>query len=79
MTHLIDKLVSLEIVARQTDAADRRIINITLTDKGRTMMEEQDRLIKGSIKEKLSCLTDEELRELSVSLRNLRDILSKLE
>lgn len=79
MTHLIDKLVSLEIVTRQTDAADRRIINITLTDKGRTMMEEQDRLIKVSIKEKLSCLTGEELQELSVSLRKLRDILSKLE
>jgi DNA-binding MarR family transcriptional regulator len=79
MTHLIDKLVSLEIVARHTDVADRRIINITLTDKGRKMMEEQDHLIKGSIKEKLSCLTDEELQELSVSLRKLRDILSKLE
>jgi DNA-binding MarR family transcriptional regulator len=79
MTHLIDKLVSLEIVSRQTDTADRRIINITLTDKGRTIMDEQDRLIKGSIREKLSCLTDEELQELSVSLRKLRDILSKLE
>lgn len=79
MTHLIDRLVRLEIVTRQTDAADRRIINIALTDKGRTMMEEHDRLIKGSVKEKLSCLTEEELQELSVSLRKLRDILFKLQ
>ena len=78
MTHLIDRLVSLEIVARQTDAADRRIINIALTDKGRAMMEEHGRLIRGSIKENLSCLTGKELQELSVSLRKLRDILSKL-
>ncbi len=42
------------------------------------MMEEHDRLIKGSVKEKLSFLNDEELQELSVSLRKLRDILSKL-
>ena len=78
MTHLIDRLVSLEIVARQTDAADRRIINIALTDKGRAMIEESDRLIKGIFREKLSCLTNEELQELSVSLRKLRDLLSKL-
>jgi DNA-binding MarR family transcriptional regulator len=79
MTHLIERLVSLEIVARQTDAADRRIINITLTNKGRTIVEEHDRLIKGSVKKNLSCLTSEELQELSVSLRKLRDILSKLQ
>jgi DNA-binding MarR family transcriptional regulator len=79
MTHLIDRLVNLEIVERQADAADRRIINIELTDKGKTLIEERDRLIKGSVKEKLSCLTDEELQELSVSLRKLRDILFKLQ
>ena len=78
MTHLIDRLVGMEIVERQTDAADRRIINITLTAEGEKMMEEHNRLIKGSVKEKLSCLTDEELQELSVSLRKLRDILLKL-
>lgn len=79
MTHLIDRLVSLDIVARQPDTDDRRIINITLTEKGRKMIEEHDRLFKSSIQEKLSCLTDEELQELSVSLRSLRDILSKLQ
>ena len=78
MTHLIDRLVSLEMAVRQTDATDRRVINITLTDKGKVVIEEHDRLMKGSIKEKLSCLTDEELQELLVSLRKLRDILSKL-
>ncbi len=78
MTHLIDRLVSLELVERQTDAVDRRIINIALTDKGRAVIEERDRIVKGIFKEKLSCLNDEELQELSVSLRKLSDILSKL-
>ena len=79
MTHLIDKLEVLGIVARQTDAADRRIVNIVLTDKGRTLIEKNDGLIRGSARKKLSCLTNEELQELSVSLRKLRDILSKLQ
>ena len=79
MTHLIDRLVALEIVERQTDASDRRIINVVLTDKGKKMIEGHKRVIKGSFKDELSCLTDEELLELSVSLRKLRDILLKLQ
>ena len=78
MTHLIDRLVSLKVVERQAGSADRRIINIALTDKGRVLIEESDRLVKSIFREKLSGLTNEELRELSVSLRKLGDILSKL-
>jgi len=78
MTHLIDRLENLKMVTRQADTTDRRVTNITLTDKGRTIAEELDRVITDSIREKLSCLTDEELRELSVSLRKLGDILTKL-
>jgi DNA-binding MarR family transcriptional regulator len=78
MTHLIDKLVDLHIVERQTGTADRRMINITLTSKGKTILEEQDSHIKNATREMLSCLTDEELRDLSTSLRKLRDIFSKL-
>jgi DNA-binding MarR family transcriptional regulator len=78
MTYLIDRLTILELVERQADVADRRIINIALTDKGRDMIKERDGIVKGIFKEKLSCLTDEELQELSVSLRMLSDILSKL-
>ncbi len=78
MTHLIDRLEDLEIVTRQADTTDRRIINIMLTDKGRRIIEELDQVIKESIEAKLSILTEEELQELSVSLKRLGDILSKL-
>ena len=78
MTHLIDRLESLELVSRQTDAGDRRIINIALTGKGRRIIEELDGVIKSSIKEKLAGLTEAELKEMSVSLRRLGEILSKL-
>ena len=79
MTRLIERLVRLKIVVRQMDAIDRRLINIVLTGRGRKMLEKHDRLIKGSVREKLSCLTSEELHELSVSLRKLRDVLLKLQ
>lgn len=79
MTHLVDKLEKLGIVARQPDESDRRSLNVALTEKGRRTVEEQDRIIKRSIRGKLACLTEDELKELSVSLRKLRDILSKLQ
>ena len=79
MTRLIDKLVDLNIVERQTDTADRRTINITLTSKGRDVLQEHNHRVRNAIKETLSCLTDEELDDLSASLRKQRDIFSKLQ
>jgi len=79
MTHLIDKLVDLGIVERQTDTTDRRITNIVLTAKGGAFLEERDSDIRNALKEILSCLNDKELEDLSDSLRKLRDILAKLQ
>ena len=78
MTRLIDRLVSLGMVERQTDATDRRIVNVTLTSKGKNTLEEIDQLVKGSMKASLSCLTNEEIEELSVLLKRLRAIFSRL-
>lgn len=78
MTHLIDKLVDVGIVERQADTIDRRMINIVLTDKGKTTLKEHDSNIRKAMRDTLSCFTDEELDDLSDSLRKLRDILSKL-
>ncbi len=79
MTHLIDKLVDLNMVERNTDTADRRTINITLTDKGSAFLEEHVNNIINAVREYLSDLKEEELEALSHSLRNLRDTLLKLQ
>jgi len=79
MTHLIDKLVELDFVKREMDANDRRTINITLTDKGARVLEEQDNLVINAVRDNMAALTEVELQTLSSSLRNLRDILFKLQ
>jgi len=79
MTHLIDKLVELEMVERQADSADRRVTNIVLTGKGSAFLEEHGGNIWKATKEFVSGLTDEELADLSDSLEKLRDILSRLQ
>ena len=79
MTHFVDKLVELELVERNVDVDDRRTINITLTDKGRSFLEKHEHIIFNAVGEYISDLNESELETLSTSLRNLRDILLKLE
>jgi len=78
MTHLIDKLVNLGMVERRANTADRRMTNILLTGRGEAILKKHDGNIRKAIKGTLSYLTDEELQDLSVSLRNLQNILSKI-
>ena len=79
MTQLIEKLVDLGIVERQPDIYDRRIINISLTQQGKSLLEEQKHAIEDAVREILSFLSGKELEELSDSLRKLWSILGKLE
>ncbi|HEY96872.1 MAG TPA: MarR family transcriptional regulator [Dehalococcoidia bacterium] len=78
MTFLIDRLVSLEMVARRTDETDRRLSNISLTDKGKAILKEKDQVLRANFTEKLSRLTDDELQQLAESLKGLKNILSRL-
>ena len=79
MTQLIEKLVDMGIVERQPDTDDRRVINIALTARGKSLLEEQKHTIEDAVREILSFLSDTELQELSDSLRKLWSILGKLE
>lgn len=76
MTQLIDKLVALKMVEKKLDAADRRYFKISLTRKARKLLQEHKTNITRAVKEIMSGLSDKEMENLSVSLRNLRDILS---
>jgi len=78
MTFLVDKLIGEKMVERLSDEKDRRIIYIALTDKGRKSMGEYMALVKNNIKSKLSSLQDEDVEQLSVSLQNIKKIVSKI-
>ncbi len=74
MTKLIDKLVAMEMVKRAVDVNDRRTYNITITVKARQLLAEHKNNMKEVITEITSGLTNKEIENLSISLRNLRDI-----
>jgi DNA-binding MarR family transcriptional regulator len=79
MTKLIDRLVVLQIVERKTDTEDRRVLNISITEKGKTLLKEHKANFRNAIETAMTSLTDNELEELSTSIRNIHDILSRLE
>ncbi len=78
MTRLVNDLITEDLVERLPDTSDRRIINIRITGKGRERIEEIGALFKDDIEALLSDLSDEDIRVLDESLKNLNRILGKL-
>ena len=78
MTKLTDKLVDLKLVERQTDVTDRRTCIVALSPRGKTVLKEHRGSIMNAIRETMRQLSDEDLKDLSDTLRKLQDILSKL-
>jgi len=79
MTHLIDRLIGLGLVERQPDTADRRVVNVMLTAEGRAVLDQCDRLLRENLRTQLSCLDDQELEALSLSLGHLGRLASQPE
>jgi DNA-binding MarR family transcriptional regulator len=78
LTHVVDALVSLNIVKRRPDEKDRRVINLALTEKGLVWLEEGKKKIKEHTKMRLAALSSEELTEMAAALESLRNIIVKL-
>lgn len=79
MTQLIDKLVCLRLVERRTDTADRRISIITLSEYGEAVLKEHRTSLMNAAREITGQLSDQDLRDLSDTLRRLQEILSRLD
>ncbi len=79
MTHLIDKLYTMGLVERSPDVRDRRITNVALTNEGNVKLEMYRKVLRSNIKKKLAALDTDELEELSVALKKIREFEKKLE
>jgi DNA-binding MarR family transcriptional regulator len=78
MTSLIDKLVENGLAERLPDQNDRRVINISITDKGKDVLKDWRKNSNNEIKKSLSVLSEEDLEKFYVSVENIKDILNKL-
>jgi DNA-binding MarR family transcriptional regulator len=78
MTVLINQLFKAGIVERKASIIDRRAVEISLSEKGKEIFLQCHKHLKTSIEEKLSCLSDAELNELSLSLSRIRNLGAKI-
>ena len=75
MTRLLDKLETRGLVARVADPADRRALNINLTDAGRALWEEVNHLGLRVRERAMRGLTDADQELLTRLLMQVRDNL----
>lgn len=78
MTKLLNKLISEEMITRNHSEIDRRIIYIYLTEKGHTYLDKKYNELVYAIVNKFKNLSDDELKDLSSSIKTLNTVLSNL-
>lgn len=78
MTPIIDKLVSEGLINRFQDPKDRRIIRVEATESACQFLREQERKMKYRLLDKISPLSDDDLKELEDSIKRMQKILLKM-
>jgi DNA-binding MarR family transcriptional regulator len=76
-TSLINKLCDQKLAARFEDPSDRRLVRITLTDEGKTLLEQAMRERRIKLEKILSYLSEKEKSDLSSILISLNNRLQK--
>lgn len=71
-TRLVDKLIKKEFVSRIVCPTNRRKVEITITNKGLTFLEELSQIMDDFEKQLTSTLTQDELKTLNQLLNKLR-------
>lgn len=76
-TSLLNKLVDQKLVERFEDKEDRRLVIVTLTEKGKTLLKQVVSERRKKIEKILSYLSNREKEELLKILTTLNDKLQK--
>jgi DNA-binding MarR family transcriptional regulator len=76
-TSLLNKLYVKKLVKRSADPKDRRIVRITLTSEGKSLLEQATSQRKKKMEKALSYLTKQEKTDLLNILNSLRSRLQK--
>ncbi|HUC98600.1 MAG TPA: MarR family transcriptional regulator [Candidatus Polarisedimenticolaceae bacterium] len=71
LTGIVDRLEQKKLVLRKRDETDRRVVHVTLTDKGTNLYKTTIPLFERSISEIFSSLDLPRQKELSALLRTL--------
>ena len=75
MTSIIDDLIEKGLVERLPDEADRRVINISLSNKGRRLIKLKKKQFRERAAKAFADFSREELRMLKKSFGDIRKII----
>jgi MarR family transcriptional regulator, organic hydroperoxide resistance regulator len=76
-TSLLNKLVTLQLVKRQQDEKDRRLVRVVLTEQGNSILSQAKKEKEAHVKQMLSYLSDEEQHELLRLMEKLNERIDK--
>lgn len=79
LTVACDKLQAKDLVRRERDESDRRVVKVTLTDKGRAVYEYHKAFHDRMVNAVMDSLTPEQAAVLAQSLEKLQDFFSQEE
>lgn len=79
VTSLIDRLIEQGYVKRFPDTADRRVIKIALTAKGKQFFVKRKKQINANIKNNLSVLQPEEVKTLYVAIEAFKKFIMEVD
>lgn len=72
-TSLLNKLVALQLVKRQHDEKDRRLVRVVLTEEGDAVLKQAKKEKEAHVEKLLSYLTQKEQHELLRLMEKLRE------
>lgn len=76
MTPIIDKLIEEGNVIRMNDPSDRRIIVITLSDKGHELIRTIEIQMQENLGEMFKTLSSDQLNEFHTAIKTITDIIN---
>lgn len=78
LTPIINKLIQKNYLVRENSPEDRRIINISLTQLGKDILEQRKEYFYKVIAQKISTLQTEELEELNTAIITIINLINTL-
>jgi DNA-binding MarR family transcriptional regulator len=76
MTRMVDQLVEKGLVQRETDAKDRRVVRVALTEAGRTLHDKLEDALQGFYTSALNKFSNPEQVEIINNLHHIYEAVS---
>jgi DNA-binding MarR family transcriptional regulator len=77
MTAMVDRLETANMVKRERDTDDRRVVRVRLTAGGKKELEKLVHIRRGEMEKILMHLTEAEMKNFLVSIETVAQLLTK--